>query len=256
MNTLRVLLIENDPAQSERISSLLEDANHAVLQLSGLEEAEEAIETQKFDAILLSPGAVDDQLGAFRARLRSFETSTRSVSRTPILLCGGEAARQSAGAQTITSAVDGYLPERFEALTFAETVASLAKNVASRETNGDLTGAKELPVFERESFEEQLGYDQDLIKELIELFLAESTDQLAEMHRALASADLSVLSRAAHTLKGSLGSLHCPAAAEQAHKLEVAAKEGKEAACHRVLTNLHRELDALRPELMRLLEIC
>ena len=53
MKSLRVLLVGKDPGQGERISSLLSGAQHAVLPASGLEEAFEALEVQKFDAVLL-----------------------------------------------------------------------------------------------------------------------------------------------------------------------------------------------------------
>lgn len=45
--------------------------------------------------------------------------------------------------------------------------------------------------------------DPAFLRELIDLFIADVADRLAELDRALATADAALLTRAAHTIKGS-----------------------------------------------------
>jgi len=45
--------------------------------------------------------------------------------------------------------------------------------------------------------------DPAFLRELIDLFIADVADRLAELDRALATADVNLLTRAAHTIKGS-----------------------------------------------------
>ena len=66
MNMLRVLLIDDDPAECERIATRLERAQHTVLPLSGFDEAAEALEIQRFDAVILYCKAA--RIGSFRTR--------------------------------------------------------------------------------------------------------------------------------------------------------------------------------------------
>src|SRR5665213_1421567 len=85
MNTLRVLLVDSDPGQARRIASVLSGANYIVLPTVDLEEASEAVCTQKFDAVLLGSPLPPGGLAEFTANLRALEESQRSRVRTPVL---------------------------------------------------------------------------------------------------------------------------------------------------------------------------
>ena len=252
ISNLRVLLIENDPGKSERFSSLLENAQHAVLPLTGLEEASEALEIQKFDAILMPSGVPDQDLKSFTAKLRRLEQNQRSPARTPILSVSAEVPNSAEWLETHETSIDGYLPEHFEAAVFAKAVKSLAGSVAQAGSAPLIAASDELPHFDPAGFQEQVMYDRELAVEIINLFLGECVDQVAEMQQALADGNLPLLSRVAHTIKGSLGSLHALRSRSYAQDLELAAKRGEGESCGPLLDQLVRELEALRPELIHL----
>jgi two-component system sensor histidine kinase/response regulator len=253
VDNLRVLLIENDPGESQRISSLLESAQHAVLPLTGLDDAAEALEIQKFDVILLPSGAPDQELKSFTAKLRQLEQNQRSAVRTPILSVSAEVPKEAGWLETHETSINGYLPERFEPAAFAKAVESLAGSLrASSLTAQSAAGPHSLPRFDPAGFQEQMMYDRELAVEIINLFLGECVDQVAEMQEALASGNLPLLSRIAHTIKGSLGSLHASRSRFYAQELELAAKRGEGESCGPLLDKLIQELAALRPELIHL----
>ena len=95
-------------------------------------------------------------------------------------------------------------------------------------------------------------YDRELAVEIINLFLDECIGQVSEMQQALADGNLPLLSRVAHTIKGSLGSLHASRSRFCAQELELAAKHGEGESCGPLLDKLIGELAALRPELIQL----
>lgn len=57
-------------------------------------------------------------------------------------------------------------------------------------------------IFDRKTALEQMGGDEELMVELVELFLEDLPERLQEIEAALAAGDAEALSRAAHTLKG------------------------------------------------------
>lgn len=252
VDNLRVLLIENDPSESERISLLLESAQHAVLPLNGLEEATEALEVQKFDVILMPSGAPDQELKSFTAKLRQLEQNGRSALRTPILSVSAEVPGNAGWLETHEASIDGYLPARFEPAVFAQAVEALAAGVTKGGSEPQSAEWENLPRFDPAGFQEQMMYDRELAVEIINLFLDECVDQIAEMQQASIDGNLPLLSRAAHTVKGSLGSLHALRSRSCAQELELAAKHGESGRCGPLLDRLIGELAALRPELIRL----
>jgi two-component system, sensor histidine kinase and response regulator len=249
---LRVLLIEKDPGESERISSLLESAHHAVLPLNGLEEAAEALEIQKFDVVLLPSGAPDNELRSFTAKLRQLEQNQRSALRTPILSVSPEVSSDAGWLETHETIIDGYLPEHFEPTVFAKAVESLARTLTRTVATPESAESQALPRFDPDGFQEQVAHDHELAVEIINLFLNECVDQVTEMRQALSHGDLPLLSRVAHTIKGSLGSLHAPRSRFYAQELELAAKRNEGGSCELLLDKLIQELAALRPELIHL----
>jgi HPt (histidine-containing phosphotransfer) domain-containing protein len=74
---------------------------------------------------------------------------------------------------------------------------------------------------------QMLGGDEELLTEMVEIFLSDSPKLLARMEQALAVGDSSKLELAAHSLKGELQYLGVPEAIDQAQQLEIAGRDGK-----------------------------
>jgi two-component system, sensor histidine kinase and response regulator len=252
ISTLRVLLIEKDPSESERISTLLESANHAVFPLTCLEEAAEALEIQRFDVVLLHSGVSNGELKSFTAKLRQLEGKQRSSAKAPILSFSDGAPDPSGWMESHEADIDGYLSESFDPAAFASAVENLAGSLVLAGSAFQGAETRELPHFDPDGFQEQMGYDCDLAVEIIDLFLAECVDQVRDMRQMLAANNLPMLSRIAHTMKGSLGSLHALRSRLQAEELELAAKRGERDVCGPLLDKLVGGLEALRPELLHL----
>jgi len=248
MNHLRVLLIDGDRQQSERISSLLAEANHTVLPADGLEEATEALSLQKFDAVLLGSPLPSDGLAAFAAKVRSFETGPRASNHVPILSLSSNVSDSRGWSMSEDQNLDGYLADPFELSALSQAVMSLAKAV--KESNEE--PFSDSALFDPEEFKEQVGHDNELMVEIINLYLVERERQVREMREALSNRDWSLLSRIAHTIKGSLGSLHAGKAKSCAQDLELVAKNGDGASCPALLQALEHSLEVLEPHLLAL----
>lgn len=250
MNMLRVLVIDKTQDSAERLAELLATADHNALPAAGLEEASEALFIQRFDAVLLGSSQPTESLQAFTAKLRELEKRQRAPVRAPILSLSSAVP---AGAQwcVAETPVDGYLAESFHPDMLFEAVSSLAAAVSNSSEPSNKNGA-DLPVFEIEHFRAQVGYDEALLVEILDLFLAEAPGQVIEMRASLAALDYDQLSRLAHTIKGSFAALHATRARMHSQELEIAARDCSIVDCRRSLSNVEYDLELLEPQLLAL----
>jgi HPt (histidine-containing phosphotransfer) domain-containing protein/CheY-like chemotaxis protein len=254
LNRLRVLLVDTDAHKSQIISSRLAGANHTVLPLRGLEEASEALCNQKFDAVVLGSRLPADGVAEFTGKLRTLEMNQRASSRTAIFSISPDLGDGSGWQLSEDIAVDGFLSERFEAEALMTAVASLARAVCSPNDSAEDSVSSNLPIFEPEKFKEQVAYDRDLLIEIIDLFLTEQLIQIREMQDALTNREYDRLYLTAHTIKGSLASLHAAVGRLRAEELESAAKDHNQQHCEQLLSVLKRDLQTLEPALLQLRE--
>jgi HPt (histidine-containing phosphotransfer) domain-containing protein/CheY-like chemotaxis protein len=252
LNTLRVLLIDGDARQTQLISSKLAGANHTVLPASGLEEAAEALCNQKFDAVVLGSPLPADGVAGFTGKLRALEVNQRASSRTAILSVSPDPFDGSGWQPSEKTGIDGYLSEGFEAETLMTAVTSLAKAVCAPKENGEDADSANLAIFDPEKFKAQVANDRDLLIEIIDLFLSEQLVQIAEMQEALAKGQYDRLYLVAHTIKGSLASLHAEVGRLRAEELESAAREQNYQHCLHLLSVLKRDMETLQPALLHL----
>jgi HPt (histidine-containing phosphotransfer) domain-containing protein len=90
--------------------------------------------------------------------------------------------------------------------------------------------------------------ESDLVVELIDLYLGDAPQWIAAMRTAAAGDDATVLKRAAHTLKGSSGSLGVRQVAETCRLLELNCS-GSAARVEELLQELDREFATARAAL-------
>lgn len=243
---LRILLIGN-AEMTERIHSLLERAGHSVVGVPDFAEATEALLVQRFDATVLTPGLPEAEIAEFTSAVRELDRRAAN-GRTAVLTT---ASNWSDGMQPPSgSGIDEIVPESIDADALTLAIARLAAAVGTDGGAASPQLAPELPVLDVEQLKEQVAFDSELLVELIDLYLSERRKQSEEMAAALAAKDWPQLSRIAHTIKGSLGSLHASAARITAQNLEYAARDGEGAKCADFLPYLERQLDELEIALL------
>ena len=97
-------------------------------------------------------------------------------------------------------------------------------------------------VFDVAHARARLGGDRRLLRELITIFRADAPALLERIRKAATSKDAEALRRAAHALKGALGTLDAPRAYQAAIGVEEAARSGD-------LSKARARIDALSEEL-------
>lgn len=103
----------------------------------------------------------------------------------------------------------------------------------------------DLPSFNRVVALERVGGDEELLREVVQIYLAEYPGLLDAIRQAVATRSAEGLHRSAHTLKGSLATMGAEAAAALAFALEAKGRNSE-------LSGVLEKFQELEAELMRL----
>jgi len=106
--------------------------------------------------------------------------------------------------------------------------------------------------FDRHGAVEQMGGDEELLREVVAAFLESCEDTVGRVQAAVRSGDCPALSRAAHTFKGSVATFCTGPVYELALRLERAGRDGRIDAARQDWSRLRGELDRLLPQLRAL----
>jgi HPt (histidine-containing phosphotransfer) domain-containing protein len=96
------------------------------------------------------------------------------------------------------------------------------------------------------------GEDEELMRELIQLFLSESPQMLEDIRKSWMAGDATALKQTAHRLKGSLVSLAATPAAQCVNVLEQMGYEAKLEGADKAMAELDSKMSELHAELIRM----
>jgi CheY-like chemotaxis protein len=223
---LRILLAE-DYAVNQRLAvRVLEDQGHAVTAVATGKELLAAVEAGGLDLILMQMQMAD--LDAFTATsdLRRMQRE-KGYSAAIVGMTNDAESRQ----RCMQAGMDAFVSRPVRAGELLEVIRRLTEVVDWQQA---LRG---------------VGDDQELLKELINLFLADCPGLMAEIGGAITRKDAAHLRRRAHTLKGSFSTLGARTAMEVALRLETMGRSGDLTGVEEVWTALEREVERFRAAL-------
>jgi two-component system sensor histidine kinase/response regulator len=216
---LRVLVTEDNAVNQQLARSLLERRGHAVQIAVNGYAALEALETERFDVILMDlqmPG-----MGGLEATAMIRTRERESGEHVPIIAM---TARAMPGdrEQCLAAGMDGYLSKPVR----PEDLYAAIEKVAPVRTNAN--GAVKAPRvgLDAEQLGALTGHHASLIADLLRIFIETAPPMIAELDEALRSSDPSAVQLRAHALKGMLGGIAATGAAACAARLETLARRG------------------------------
>ena len=213
---LRILLVEDNLVNQTVATRLLEKLGHTVNVASHGREGVELWQTGPYDVVLMDVQMpVMDGVEATR-HIRAAEAAT-ARRRTPIVALTAHALSSDRD-RCLAAGMDRYLskPIRIDAL--AEALDAVGQQ-ALGEDRGLASPEAELIA--------SLGGDATLAVEVSAVFISQIEPMLAELWAAHRRGDGASLRRAAHTLKGALGSFDRGAAYEAVRQLETTLRQSE-----------------------------
>jgi HPt (histidine-containing phosphotransfer) domain-containing protein len=221
VTTAKILLVAEDALRAAKFRAILEEQGHDVFHAASITEASEALEIQKFQFVLRdsAPGRAlnGPAFGRFHELLQGRDRPLLVVIREdvaaakPFYLANGEPG------------VDAVIEGRFSSVRLWELLDGLLHEGISRSSpSAPPLPSGVLSVFERDQFERQMNHDRRLMAEIIQLFVTETTHQIAALESALDAGSEVQAKRLAHTLKGSFGAVYAHRAGALAREMEAA----------------------------------
>ena len=104
-------------------------------------------------------------------------------------------------------------------------------------------------IFDLDDALEKVGGDREILEEILVVFSESYPDQLSELKNAIDNGDTQIVERAAHTLKGSVGTFSAKKALKTAFRLETMGREGNLQEATAVYSKLEQEIEELEAAL-------
>lgn len=240
-----VLVVEDHTVNQRIVVNLLERAGHHVSVVDTGQAAIEALRVRRYDVVLMDvhmPGM--DGLETTRI-IRSEEASRGG--RVPIIALTAQELEGDVQ-RFLQAGMDGYLPKPLEPSSLLRAIdarSSVAVGVAASLLSSEV-------VLDPARLLQQVGGDAALMKEVVELFLAELPMTWADLEAGLAHGDARQVAKASHKIKGALLNLTAGDAANAARRLEELGHQGRLAEAAQALERLRKELARLRGALEKL----
>ena len=250
--SLRILLCEDHPVNQILATRLLEKAGHRIVLAGTGREALDAWENvgdPGFDVILMDIQMPEMDGVETTAAIRNREKITGK--HVPIIAMTANAMRGDKE-RYLEAGMDGYVSKPIHSRGLFAEIDRCLKGI-ERGTPMTTNPTEPGEQLNRASLLERVEGDQELLTEIINLFVDDAPRLMDAMRGALQQGDMIVLERSAHSLKGAAGNLSANLTAAAALELEKHAKSGDVESSKASLTNLEGAVDRL---LLALAEVC
>jgi CheY-like chemotaxis protein/HPt (histidine-containing phosphotransfer) domain-containing protein len=235
-------------------SGLLERRGHRAVVVGTGRAALEALESQPIDVVLMDIEMPELDGFEATAAVRAYEREIRSGARTvppgsayavardndrrvPIVALTAHAMK-GMQERCLAAKMDGYVSKPVRAEILDAALAPFLPAAVAATTGEGPT------AIDRAAALRAVADDEALLADLARLFLADCPERVAELRAAVASGDPAHVQRAAHAIKGSVGTFGARVARDLAADLERAGREGR-------LGDVPALLGALETELAR-----
>ena len=214
-----ILLAEDNPINQKLAVGVLSNHGHKVTVVDNGRKAVDTLQQQTFDVVLMDIQM--PEMDGIEATCKIRELEANSYHKTPIVAMTAHAMAADRQ-RCLEAGMDEYISKPFRA---AELIALLENLLTNRSTESPSSSlgraAQPTDVFiDWNAAFETVGGDRKLLRELIDVFLAEKDAMLKEMGKGIAEDDFESTRRMAHSLKGTFSHLGVNGLAKTAETME------------------------------------
>jgi PAS domain S-box-containing protein len=245
---LRVLLAEDNPVNQTLATRILEKLGHNVQVANNGKEALEQAQAGDFDLIVMDVQMPEmDGLEA-TAAIRAAEAGTGK--HVPIVAMTAHAMKGDRE-RCLNAGMDGYLSKPIRIDELKQSISDVEKIPKASQPRADEQHSFQA-IGRLEMLLDGVMGDGALLAEMADLWLGDSAKQLRQIKNGLDQSDPMMVQRAAHAVKGSVGTFQASAAQEAAKELETFARNGDMSGARTAFATLSNQIELVRRDLRRL----
>jgi CheY-like chemotaxis protein/HPt (histidine-containing phosphotransfer) domain-containing protein len=236
----RILLAEDNPVNQRVALHILQKGGHSVLAVSNGREAVEALKREEFELVLMDVQM--PEMDGFEAT-DAIRTRERITGRHIPIIAMTAHAMKGDRERCLEAGMDDYVAKPVHAAELLRVIQKFALATAAPVAAAPPTDNHEVPVFDRHSALDRVSDEEELLNEVIQLFLDDAPNRMSEIRASLEEGDPKRLEISAHSLKGAAGYVGAERMARQAHKLEELGRSVNLSRALDEFPQLERELD-------------
>ncbi|HEY5314160.1 MAG TPA: response regulator, partial [Pirellulales bacterium] len=214
---LRILLAEDRLVNQRMAVGLLEKRGHQITIAGNGREAVVAAQANRFDLILMDVQMPELDGFAATAEIRTLESAINR--HTPIVAMTAHAMKGDRE-RCLEAGMDHYISKPIRSQELFAMIEGLFSSKVSKWDVPSQSDTDSAGPIDWQAALTTAGGDQQLLAEMIGMFLVEGPKLAGEIRGSAASGDATTLRRAAHTLRASLRYIGAEAAAARAGQLE------------------------------------
>jgi two-component system sensor histidine kinase/response regulator len=224
---LTILLAEDNEVNRELALNVLRKRGHEVITAQNGREAVDAYEAKPFDVVLMDVQMPEmdgiEATALIRAKEKTTGTHTPIIALTAHAMAGDRE-------RFLASGMDAFVakplrsPELFAALDVLTVgKARVARSSRIESAAGESRKSRDV-LLDREATLERVEGDRELLSDLIKMFIAQTRKLLSDIRESIGRTDGATLERAAHKLKGTVGTFGARKVVESAQSLEISGR--------------------------------
>jgi two-component system sensor histidine kinase/response regulator len=242
---LRILLAEDHIVNQKVAVCMLEGLGHEPTVVGDGQLAVEAWEAGRVDLNLMDLQM--PRMDGFEAlaAIRQLERSTGG--HIPVIALTAHAMKGDRE-RCLESGFDDYMTKPIRSAGLRETLDRWAGSRPAEPEPRPIEPAEDpIVAFDRESVLETLGGDEELLGEIVGMFLEDCPRLIADIEEAIVRSDDETVRRLAHTVRGVSGNFGLAAVIESSSRLESTARMGARDDIRQDFEGLRRSIDRAWP---------
>jgi len=222
---VRILLAEDNATNRKvALAILAKRGYHADAVSNGL-EAVKALETTPYDVVLMDVQMPEmdgfEATGVIRDRASGVKNHDIPVIAMTAHAMKGDREK------CIEAGMDDYVSKPIKPAELVEAISRcLTQPVADETKREGAPAASADETFDRSALLDRLGDDEELLGEVVGVFLDDTPVQIEKLSKALDEKDAEVVERGAHSIKGAAANLSAEELRDVAARMEKAAHAG------------------------------
>jgi len=245
---IRILLAEDNITNQKIGLKMLEKMGYRADAVANGLEAIEALESVPYDLVLMDIQMPEmDGLEA-TAAIRKKEEATGA--RIPIIAMTAHAMKDDRE-MCFEAGMDDHVAKPVQPQKLAEAIERWL-GAGGGEDRANEHEVESKAAFDRDGLLERLGGDEDLLRQIAEVFLKDAPEQMLSLKDAIQKGDATLAERLAHTLKGASANVGANVLQELAAQMEITGKEGDLNRAQKLLETTMREYETLKRNITNL----